>query len=301
MVKPSGKRKIVKYLLDSYKGSIQLVCSTVGLHRSMWYYQVKKDDSDVETKLNEYAEKYPTYGFDEYYWRIRREGYVWNRKRVLRVYRKMKLGLRRKRKRPYPVRDPKPLEEQTKPNEVWSLDFMSDSLDDGRRIRVLNVIDDYNREALVTEVGISFPSERVVRILDQLIEERGKPKMLRTDNGSEFIAKAYKEWCYKNEIIPEYIKPGKPTQNAYIERFNQEFRKGVLNAYLFKSVQDMRMKAEEWRYDYNHYHPHKSLGRRTPKELWDDFVKSGKLSKFTTINKVDNDNIFKYLSNLELS
>jgi len=292
---------VAKYLVDKYRQSVQLVCSTVGLHRSMWYYKVKKDDSALEAKLNEYAELYPTYGFDEYYWRIRREGYVWNRKRVLRVYRKMNLGLRRKRKRPYPIRDPKPLEEQTSPNQVWSLDFMADSLEDGRRIRVLNVIDDYNREALATEVGISFPSDRVVRILDQLIEERGKPRMLRTDNGTEFMAKPYKEWCHANEIVPEYIKPGKPTQNAYIERFNQEFRRGVLNAYLFKSISDLRTKAEEWRYDYNHYHPHKSLGRKTPKELWKDFVNSGKPDWFTTINKVNNDDNLKYLSNLELS
>ena len=217
--------------------------------------------------MNEYAELYPTYGFDEYYWRIRREGYVWNRKRVLRVYRKMNLGLRRKRKRPYPIRDPKPLEEQTSPNQVWSLDFMADSLEDGRRIRVLNVIDDYNREALATEVGISFPSDRVVRILDQLIEERGKPRMLRTDNGTEFMAKPYKEWCHANEIVPEYIKPGKPTQNAFIESFNGKFRDECLNEHWFHTLNHAKTVIGQWRTDYNEHRPHSMLGYKTPAEV----------------------------------
>jgi len=288
---------IVEYLLNTYDTNISQSCQAADLHRSLWYYQVKQDDTEVVDKLNEYAKKLPTYGFDEYYHRIRREGYPWNRKRVLRVYRKMNLGLRRKRKRPYPVRNPEPLEQQIRPNEVWSIDFMADSLDDGRKIRVFNVLDDYNREALTTTVGLSFPSARVVRVLEQLIEERGKPKIIRSDNGSEFIANVFKNWCLKHGIKISYIKPGKPTQNAYIERFNREFRKGVLNAYLFKSIEDAQMRAEEWRYDYNYYHPHSSLGRKTPNELWMNFVNSGKLYEFTTINK---DNIDKKL-NLELS
>ncbi len=295
------KKQLVIYLQRQYQKSLRFTCDVVGLHRSQWYYQSKKDDSEVIAKLNEYAEKIPTYGFDEYYWRLRKEGYKWNRKRVLRVYREMKLGLRRKRKRPFPKRDIHPLEEQTRPNEVWSMDFMSDSLIDKRRIRVFNVIDDYNREALMCEVGISFPANRVIRLLERLIEERGKPKYIRTDNGSEFIATLYKQWCEYQGIEMVFIQPGKPTQNAYVERFNQEFRKGVLDAYLFESIRDAQQRAEEWRYDYNHYHPHKSLGRKTPIELKMEFVNSGKLSKFTTINKHDYDNELKKMLNLELS
>lgn len=301
MVKPSLKKQLVIYLQKQYQKSLKFTCAVVDLHRSQWYYQSKKDDSEVIEKLNDYAEQIPTYGFDEYYWRLRKEGYKWNRKRVLRIYREMKLGLRRKRKRPFPKREVNPLEEQTKPNEVWSMDFMSDSLMDKRRIRIFNVIDDFNREALMCEVGISFPANRVTRLLDRLIEERGKPKYIRTDNGTEFLAVVYKQWCKYHGIEMVYIQPGKPTQNAYVERFNQEFRKGVLDAYLFESIKDAQQKAEEWRYDYNHYHPHKSLGRKTPMELKMEFVNNGKLSKFTTINKSDNNNKTGNLLNLELS
>ena len=301
MVKPSGKKTLVSYLLKKYKRSISLTCSAINLHRSQWYYQVTKDDSEVINKLNEYAEELPTYGFDEYYWRIRKEGLKWNRKRVLRVYRNMELSMRRKRKRPLPPRKCTPLEEQTQPNEVWSIDFMSDSLTDGRRIRVFNVIDDYNREALMTKVGISFSARRVTRLLNQLLEERGKPKYIRSDNGSEFIANDFKGWADYHHIKVIYIQPGKPTQNAFIERFNKSFRGGVLNAYLFSTIAQAQEKADTWTYDYNYYHPHKSLGRKTPRELWEDFVNSGKLSEFTTINKANISNSSNYLSNLELS
>lgn len=295
------KKQLVIYLQKQYQKSLRFTCDVVDLHRSQWYYESKKDDSEVIAKLNDYAESIPTYGFDEYYWRLRKEGYKWNRKRVLRIYREMKLTLRRKRKRPFPKREVSRLEEQTRPNEVWSMDFMSDSLIDKRRIRVFNVIDDYNREALMCEVGISFPAQRVIRLLDRLIEERGKPKYIRTDNGTEFMAIVYKQWCQYHGIEMVYIQPGKPTQNAYVERFNQEFRKGVLDAYLFESIRDAQQRAEEWRYDYNHYHPHKSLGRKTPIELKMEFVNSGKLSEFTTINKSHNDSKIKNLLNLELS
>lgn len=301
MVKPSGKKILVNYLLKKYKSSITVACSAINLHRSQWYYEVTKDDSEVIAKLNEYAEELPTYGFDEYYWRIRKEGLIWNRKRVLRVYRNMKLSMRRKRKRPLPQRECTPLEKQIQPNQVWSIDFMSDSLTDGRRIRVFNAIDDYNREILLSKVGISFPARRVTRLLNQLLEERGKPKYIRSDNGPEFISKDFKGWADYHNIKILYIQPGKPTQNAYVERFNKSFRKGVLDAYLFNTIEQAQEKADTWTYDYNYYHPHKSLGRKTPRELWDDFVNCGKLSEFTTINKDDNnDKSNKYL-NLELS
>ena len=148
---------MVSYLPAAYKVSIARACSVVGLHRSMWYYQAKKDDSEVVAKLTELAEDLPTRGFDVYYNRIRTEGLVWNRKRVLRVYRGMKLGMRRRHKKRVPTRIQQPLETPGGLNEVWSIDFMSDSLSDGLRVRMFNVIDDYNREALAVEPGLSFP------------------------------------------------------------------------------------------------------------------------------------------------
>lgn len=239
----------------------------MSLHRSMWYYQSKKDDSEVIDKLNKLAEELPTRGFDEYYGRIRQQGYKWNRKRVLRVYRQMKLGLRRKRKKRLPTRVKEPLVLPTQLNKTWSMDFMSDALGDGRRVRILNVIDDCNREALAIEAGISFPAQRVVRVLSQLEEEVGLPRTIRVDNGPEFIAHHFQEWCKQKGIKIQYIQPGRPMQNGFIERFNRFFREDILDAYWFEDLEQLRILAEKWRLDYNHNHPHKSLGGKAPSQF----------------------------------
>lgn len=263
MVKLSGKRRMADYLRDKYALSIRRVCQVINLHRSMWYYSSKKDDSEVIAKLEELAKKLPTRGFDEYYGRIRLEGLPWNRKRVLRVYRKMRLGLRRKHKKRLPSRVKVPLHAPLGPNQVWSMDFMSDSLSDGRKIRVLNIMDDYNREVIAIEVGLSIPSERVVRVFQRLELERPLPQRIRVDNGPEFLAKAFRRYCEK-KIEIQYIQPGKPTQNAYIERLNRLFREDVLDAYWFEDLNQVQILAEDWRHDYNQNHPHKSLGGKSP-------------------------------------
>lgn len=156
----------------------------------MWYYESKRNDVEVINKLEELSEKLPTRGFDEYYGRIRQEGYRWNRKRVLRVYRLLQLNLRKKRKRRLPARIKEPLEQPNGINHTWSMDFMSDSLIYGRRFRVLNIIDDYNREALAIESDFSLPAERVIKVLNEIIFWRGKPMKIRVDNGPEFISNA---------------------------------------------------------------------------------------------------------------
>lgn len=230
----------------------------------MWYYQSKRDDREVMDKLNELAEKLPTRGFDEYYGRIRNEGLIWNRKRVLRVYRLMNLNLRRKRKRRLPARVKEPLEQPIGVNHTWSMDFMSDSLVYGRRFRVLNIIDDFNREALAIEPDFSLPGERVIKILKEVIFWRGKPREIRVDNGPEFISKALLEWADENKIRLKHIQPGSPTQNAYIERFNRFFREDILDAYLFNDLSEVKSLAWEWMNDYNEKHPHKSLGGMSP-------------------------------------
>jgi putative transposase len=237
-----------------------------GLHRSLWYYQSKRDDSEVVAKLNTLAETHPTRGFDEYYGRIRNEGLVWNRKRVLRVYRQMNLNIRRKRKRRLPARIKESLAQPQGINHTWSMDFMSDSLVYGRRFRVLNIIDDYNREALAIEPDFSLPGERVVSVLDEVIAWRGKPSEIRVDNGPEFISKSLQKWADKNHIRLKHIQPGNPTQNAYIERFNRFFREDVLDAYLFNDLSEVKSLAWEWMTDYNQSHPHKSLGGISPKQ-----------------------------------
>lgn len=248
----------------TYSISIGRACRLTGLHRSMWYYQSKRDDKEVIDKLNELAEKKPTRGFDEYYGRIRNEGLIWNRKRVLRVYRLMQLNLRRKRKRRLPARIKEPLTQPLGINHTWSMDFMSDSLVYGKRFRVLNIIDDFNREALAIEPDFSLPGERVIKVLKEVIFWRGKPREIRVDNGPEFISKALQKWASKNNIKLKYIQPGSPTQNAFIERFNRFFREDILDAYLFNDLTQVRHLAWEWMTDYNETHPHKSLGGISP-------------------------------------
>lgn len=230
----------------------------------MFYYRSLKDDEPLITKLLELSEKYPTRGFDNYYGKIRNEGLMWNRKRVLRVYRSLDLKMRRKKKRRLPSRDRKELETPSKLNETWSIDFMSDALTTGRRFRVLNVIDDHNREALITEAYYSIPANRLINSLKQLIRERGKPKTIRTDNGPEFISKVFVSFCNEMQIELHYIQPGKPAQNAYIERFNRTFREDVLDAYLFETIEQVNMEAYLWQIDYNTNHPHKALKGLSP-------------------------------------
>lgn len=172
----------------------------VGLVRSMWYYESRLDDDDVMRKLLELSDRYPNRGFDYYFGRIRNDGLIWNRKRVLRVYRKMGLTHRKKVKRRVPKREKQPLFQPVRANRMWSMDFMSDALDTGRKVRLLNIIDDFNREALCIDPAFSYPAEHVVRTLEILASERGLPEVIRADNGPEFIAHALKDYCEENSI-----------------------------------------------------------------------------------------------------
>lgn len=263
-MKPCEKKPIVSYLRSSYKMSINRACSLVHLARSMWYYTSQKDDRELIEKLNELAEQLPTRGLDEYVGRLRAEGYKWNRKRIYRVYKLMRLEKRRKRKRRFPSRNPEPLAVPLTPNSCWSMDFMSDALESGRRIRVLNIIDDFNREALWVDAQYSYPAEFVIRALQHLEVERGLPRKIRVDNGPEFISYKLQDYCHEKGVKLEHIKPGTPTQNAYVERFNRHFREDVLDAYLFGSLQQVNIICDNWKNDYNANHPHRSLGYKSP-------------------------------------
>jgi putative transposase len=238
--------EIVEEIIEEEKISVSMACRIVQLTRSMVYYNSLKDDESIISKLLELADKYPTRGFDTYYGKIRMEGLIWNRNRVLRVYRMLNLKMRRKKKRRLPSRTKTTLEVPIVLNDTWSIDFMSDALTTGRRFRMLNVIDDHNREALINEAYYSIPADKLVRSLKQLIQERGKPKTIRTDNGPEFISKAFVRFCNTNEIKLQYIQPGKPAQNAYIEPFNRTFREDLLDAYLFETIEQVNMEAYQW-------------------------------------------------------
>jgi putative transposase len=253
----------------------------------------------VIEKLQSLAESHPTRGFGVYYGRIRNEGLLWNHKRVKRVYDLLGLNIRRKHKRRLPDREKIPLEQPHTINQKWSMDFMSDALADGRKFRTFNVIDDFNREVLAIEADSSLPAKRVVRVLERIIWEKGKPASIRVDNGPEFISHTLAKFCVENDIHLQFIKPGKPMQNGYVERFNRTFREDVLDAYLFYSLQQVREISKEWVEDYNNLHPHKSLNYLSPIG-YRKAVESGKrpttksLPAFTTCNSPNsNNNIHK--------
>lgn len=270
-------------------------CRIVGLSQSAAYYKSRKDDSAVIAKLQSLAEQHPTRGFGVYYGRIRNEGLPWNHKRVKRVYDLLKLNLRRKHKRRLPNREKVALEQPDSINKKWSMDFMSDALTDGRKFRTFNLIDDFNREVLAVEADTSLPAKRVVRVLERVIWERGKPAAIRVDNGPEFISNTMEEFCKKEHIQLQFIKPGKPMQNGYVERFNRTYREDVLDAYLFNNLREVREISEAWMKDYNANHPHQSLEGMSPIG-YRHAVESGKLptrkgaAEFTTFNSGSDDN-----------
>jgi len=177
------------------------------------------------------------------------------------------LFLTRKKKRRLPERIKQPLTVPTKSNQMWSMDFMVDVLTDGRSFRTLNVIDDYNREVLGIELDFSLPAQRVIRCLERIIDIYGKPEKIRCDNGPEFISNALTKWCEQKGIEICWIRPGKPTENAYIERFNGTFRRDVLDAYLFGSLRKVREVVQKWVIEYNTQRPHQALGFLTPLEF----------------------------------
>lgn len=216
--------------------------------------------------LRQLVDNHPAIGFWKCYYRLRRQGVVCNHKRLYRVYKLLGLNIRRRMKRRLPARIREPLFVPAAANQGWSMDFISDSLADGRRFRVLNIIDDYNRESLALEIDTSLPALRVIKVLERLKATRGKPLHLRVDNGPEFISELLRLWCEANDIKLLFIQPGKPVQNAFVERNNGSLRKELLDAYLFGSLHEVRMMAEEWRQDYNCHRPHQSLGFVPPAE-----------------------------------
>lgn len=233
----------------------------------MYYYESVKDDTKVEEKLRHFGEKLPARGFPEYHARIRKEGIKWNHKRVRRVYRKLGMARRRIMKRRIPNPEKKMLLQPVAPNLTWNMDFMEDRLENGRRFRTLNIMDEYNREALAIEVDYSFPAYRVVKMIKRILEWRGKPDEIRSDNGTEFIAKDLEVFCENSGVKHVRILKGKPSQNGYIERFNRTYREDVLDMNIFENIHQVREKTEEFLEDYNYHHPHDSLGKMSPIEF----------------------------------
>jgi putative transposase len=260
----------VNYLVTIHGLSVTRACHGAGLSRSAWYRPLKNRlevDQPVIEALQALAEEKPGLGFWKLYRRLRRRGYGWNHKRVHRVYCEVKLNIRRRTKKRVPTRDPQPLMVPLAPNQVWSADFMSDTLYGGTRFRTFNVLDDFNREALAIEIDTSLTSERLIRVFDQLETERGLPNMLRTDNGPEFLGGVFTQWCEDHGVFIDYIEPGKPNQNAYIERFNRSYRNEVLDTWLFRNLDEVREITWHWMMEYNEERDHDGLGGLTPAEV----------------------------------
>lgn len=217
--------------------------------------------------LSELAERFPERGFGKFFQIIRRRWHLWNHKRVWRVYCLMKLNQCRRSSRRVTTRHPQPLICAERPNAGWSIDFMSDALWDARRFRTFNVIDDFSREALAIEIDLNLPAARVIRTRERIAAWRGYPTKLRLDNGPEFVALALAEWAERKGIVLDFIEPGRPMQNSFIERFNCSYRRGVLDMHIFRTLSEVREQTEQWLADYNQQIPHDSLGGLTPAQF----------------------------------
>jgi putative transposase len=266
-VTPTARRAAVHIMVDEHDLSRVRACKAVGLPRSALYKPTADHavrDAPLIDAINAVVDKRPRWGFWKCFRRLRSDGHGWNHKRVYRVYCGMRLNLKRKVKKRVMTRERQPLLASSALNRVWALDFMRDTLYDGRPFRTLNVIDEGNREALRIECGTSIPSTRVVRVMNQLIEVYGKPEALRLDNGPELTADKFTDWAKEHGVKLLFIQPGKPNQNAFVERFNRSFREEVLDAWLFNAISEVQGAADEWLTDYNEYRPHESLGDVPP-------------------------------------
>jgi putative transposase len=254
-------------MTQEYGLSVQRACSSARLSRAAYYKPVmdrSAADAEIVAALNELIAVELRWGFWKCYDRLRQMGKRWNHKRVYRVYCQLRLNQKRRAKRRLVQRPRQPLHVAATVNAVWALDFMHDRLYSGRPFRTLNVIDEANRGGLGIDVATSIPASRVIRFMEQLIEIHGQPLAIRCDNGSELTSYTFTEWCQVKGIEIRFIQPGKPDQNAFIERFNRTYREEVLTPYLFDSIEDVRQITDEWLERYNEIRPHDALGSLPP-------------------------------------
>lgn len=267
MVKPSQRREMAKRAVVQKSISITLVCAAFAISETCYRYQPKLSDENAEIAdwLMCLTHNQRNWGFGLCFLYLRNvKGFGWNHKRVYRIYRELELNLRIKPKKRLVREKPEPLAQPAAINLSWSMDFMHDQLSDGRSFRTFNVIDDFNREGLCIEVDFSLPTERVIRALDQVIEWRGKPQSIRCDNGPEYISGKMIEWAEEHQIRLEYIQPGNPQQNGYVERYNRTVRYDWLAQYLFESIEEVQENATRWLWTYNNERPNMALGGITP-------------------------------------
>ena len=263
---PAERKTLVDYAANIHEVSINRACKLLKVSRSVYSYvpNLALSDREIKRVLTALAEKHCRYGFKKMFQKTRQLGFQWNHKRVYRVYCELKLNLRKKPKKRLPSRIKVKLVQPDKPNTSWSLDFMSDALINGRKFRTVNILDDWNREAMGIKASHTLPAERVTDYLDWLAMQRGYPKQLRVDNGPENISERMRVWAHGHGVRIQYIQPGKPAQNGYIERFNRTYRDEILDMYVFKNIAEVQSYTDKWLLEYNGERPHESLGNLTP-------------------------------------
>lgn len=264
MVTPAGRKQIAVHLMTGFAISERRSCELAGVSRTAFRYQsIPRDDSALRSRLLKLATQHSSYGYLFLHRLLRTEGLVKNKKRTYRIYTEEGLQVRTKKRKKL-IRPRMPMLIPTAPNERWSMDFVSDQLSNGRRFRVLNVIDDFSREMVGQLVDVSIGGRQVARFLDFLIEQRGKPNQIICDNGPEFTCKAMFFWQKHSRVKLGFIQPGKPTQNAFIESLNGKFRNECLNQNWFRSIEEAKGVIRQWRDHYNTVRPHSSLNYMTP-------------------------------------
>lgn len=270
MVTPALGREMVEHLTHQYQVSQRRACRLIGIHRATVRYRPQRQIQRVQwsaaiaTRLLELAVLRPRFGYRRLGVLLRREGYCANHKRVYRLYQQSHLALRRKRRKRLATGSRVSLAAPIRANQVWAMDFMQDALANGRKFRTLNIVDVYTRECRAIEVDTSLGGARVVRLLERLEETHGTPQRIMIDNGPEFTSKALDAWAYAHQVDLAFSRPGKPTDNGYIESFNGKLRDECLNSHWFTSLDDARSILETWRCDYNEARPHSALGQLTP-------------------------------------
>ena len=253
----------------AYKVSERRACRVLKIWRLAHRYVSKaKDQAFIIKRIREIATIRVRYGYRRVHILLRRDGWKINHKRVYRLYRQEGLQMRLKPpRRRVSVKVRKEPMLASKKNQFWSMDFVTDELFNGRRIRILTIVDNFTRESLCVSANFQYKGVNIAQALDRVIEERGRPEIIKVDNGPEFISKEVDLWAYTNKVKLDFSRPGKPTDNAFIESFNGRFRQECLNQHWFLSLEDAKCKLKSWREDYNKNRPHSSLGNQTPEEF----------------------------------
>lgn len=268
MVTPEQRRTAVLHVMTTAEVSERRACRFTGFARSTQrYVSVRPPEAALRARLHELAAKRRRWGYRQLTRVLRREGWPINRKRVQRLYQEEGLQVRRRRRKRRAVVPRVPVAVPTRANERWSMDFVRDTLGDGRVFRCFTLVDDCTRECPAIEVDVSLPGARVVRVLERVAAVRGYPRAIVCDNGPEFVSAALDEWAHHHQVVLDFIDPGKPVQNAFIESFNGTFRDECLNESWFVSLADAQRTIEAWRVDYECERPHSRLKDRTPREF----------------------------------